>query len=48
LLVAFYKCGKWSSTLREKRRLSAFDNSVPRKMFGPKKEEAKGDWKKIL
>ena len=34
---------KWSLTLR----LSVFENSVLKRIFGPKKEEAKTEWKKL-
>jgi len=33
--------------LREERRLSVFENSVLRRMFGPKSDEVKGEWRKL-
>jgi hypothetical protein len=32
--------------LREKRRLGAFENRVLRRVFGPKKDEVAGEWRK--
>jgi hypothetical protein len=28
-------------------RLRAYENRVPRKMFGPKKDEVTGEWRKL-
>jgi hypothetical protein len=33
--------------LREKRRLKAFENRVLRGIFGPKKDEVTGGWRKL-
>jgi hypothetical protein len=33
--------------LREKHRLSVFENRVLRRMFGPKRDEVTGEWKKL-
>ena len=37
----------WSLTLREERRLRAFDNWVLRRIFGHKMDEVTGEWKKL-
>jgi hypothetical protein len=37
-----YECETWS--LREEHRLRAFENRVLRRIFGPKRDELKGDW----
>jgi hypothetical protein len=37
----------WSLTLREERRLSVFVNRVLRRIFGPKRDEVTGEWRKI-
>jgi hypothetical protein len=37
----------WSLTLREKHRLRVFENRVPRRIFGPKRDEMTGDWRKL-
>jgi len=36
----------WSLTLKEERTLRVFKNRVLRKIFGPKRDEMKGEWKK--
>ena len=42
-----YGCETWSLTLREERRLRVFENMVLRRVFGPKKDEVKGEWRKL-
>ena len=42
-----YGCGTWFFTLREKRRLRVFENRVVRRIFGPKRDEVTGDWRKL-
>jgi hypothetical protein len=42
-----YGCETWSLTLREERRLTVFENRVLRRIFGPKRDEVTGDWKKL-
>jgi hypothetical protein len=37
----------WSLTLREKHRLRVFENSVLRRIFGLKKDEVTGGWRKL-
>jgi hypothetical protein len=34
-------------TLREERRLRAFENRVLRRIFGPKKDDVTGEWRKL-
>jgi len=36
-----------SLTLREERRLRVFENRVLRKVFGPKRDEVTGEWRKV-
>jgi hypothetical protein len=36
-----------SVTLKEERRLRVFENRVMRKMFGPKREEVTGHWRRL-
>ena len=43
LLVVLYGCETWSLTLREERRLRAFENRVLRRVFGPKRDEVTGE-----
>jgi hypothetical protein len=45
--VVLYGCETWSLTLREKCRLRVFENRVLRRIFGPKRDEVIGEWKKV-
>jgi len=45
--VVLYGYETWSLTLREERRLRVFENRVLRKVFGPKRNEVTGDWRKL-
>jgi len=40
-------CETWSLTLREERRLRVFDNRVLRRIFGSKRDEVTGEWRKL-
>jgi hypothetical protein len=40
-------CETWSVTLREERRLRVFENRVLRRIFGPKRDEMIGGWRKL-
>jgi hypothetical protein len=42
-----YVCETWSLILREERRLRVFENRVLRRIFGPKKDEVRGEWRKL-
>ena len=42
-----YGCETWSLTLREERRLRASENSVLRRVFGPKRDEVTGERRKL-
>jgi hypothetical protein len=33
--------------LREERRLTVFENRVLRRIFGPKRDEVTGEWRKL-
>jgi hypothetical protein len=33
--------------LREERKLRVFENGVLRRMFGPKRDEVTGEWRKL-
>ena len=41
-----YECETWSLALRGELRLTAFENRVLRRIFGPKWEEETGVWGK--
>jgi hypothetical protein len=45
--VVLYGCETWSLILREEHRLKVFENRVLRRIFGPKQDEMKGDWRKL-
>jgi len=47
LPVVVYGCETWSLTLREERRLRVFENRVLRGIFGPERDEIKGEWRKL-
>jgi hypothetical protein len=47
LPVVLYGCETWSLTLREKHRLRVFENRVLRRIFGPKRDEMVGGWRKL-
>jgi hypothetical protein len=44
---ALYGCGICSVTLRAECRLRVFENSVLRRLFGPKRDEVRGEWRKL-
>jgi hypothetical protein len=37
----------WSLTLRGEHRLRVFENRVLRRIFGPKRDEVTGEWRKL-
>jgi hypothetical protein len=43
----YYASLTWSLTLREERRLRVFENRVLRRVFGPKRNEVTGEWRKL-
>jgi hypothetical protein len=45
--VVLYGCETWSLTLREEHRLKVFENRVLRRIFGPKRDEVTGGWRKL-
>jgi hypothetical protein len=47
LSVVLYGYEAWSLTLRVEQRLRVFENRVLRKVFGPKREEVTGDWRRL-
>jgi hypothetical protein len=47
LIVVLYGCETWSLTLREEHILRVFDNGVLRRIFGPKRDEVTGKWRKF-
>jgi hypothetical protein len=47
LPVVLKGCETWSVTLREEHRLRVFENRVLRRIFGPRRDEVTGDWRKL-
>ena len=46
-MVVLHGCETWSLTLREEHRLRVFENKILRKIFGAKKDEITGEWRKL-
>ena len=40
-------CETWSLTLREERKLRVFENMVLRRIFGPRRDEVTGEWRRL-
>jgi hypothetical protein len=47
LPVVLYGCETWSLTFREEHGLRVFENRVLRRIFGPKRDEMTGEWRKL-
>ena len=47
LPVVLYVCETWSLTLREERKLRVSENMVSRRIFGPKRDEVTGEWRRL-
>jgi hypothetical protein len=47
LPIVFYGCETWSLTLREERKLRVFENMVLRRIFGPRRDEVTGEWRRL-
>jgi hypothetical protein len=47
LPVVLYGCETWSLTLREERRLRVFENRVLRRIYGPRRDEVTGEWRRL-
>ena len=47
LPVVLYECETWLFTLREKRKLRVFENMVLRRIFGPRRDEVTGEWRRL-
>jgi hypothetical protein len=45
--VVLYGCETWSLTLREEHRLRVYENRVLRRIFGLKRDEVTGVWRKL-
>jgi hypothetical protein len=47
LPVVLYGCETWSLTLKEEHRLRVFENRALRRIFGPKRDEVTGEWRRL-
>jgi hypothetical protein len=47
LPVVLYGCETWSLTLTEECGMRLFENRVRRRIFGPKRNEVTGEWRKL-
>ena len=47
LPVVLYGLETWSLTLREKRKLRVFENMVLRRIFGPRRDDVTGEWRRL-
>jgi hypothetical protein len=47
LPFVLYGYATWSLTLRKEHRLRVFENRVVRRIFGPKRDEVRGDWRRL-
>jgi len=47
LPVVLYGCEIWSLILREERKLRVFENMMLRRIFGPRRDEVTGEWRRL-
>ena len=47
LPVVLYGCEAWSLTLKEEMKLRVFENMVLRRIFGPRRDEVTGEWRRL-
>ena len=47
MAVVLYGCETLSLTLREERKLRVFENMVLRRIFGPTRDEVRGEWRRL-
>ena len=47
ILPVVYGCETWSLTLRQEHKLRVFENRALRRIFGPKRVEVLGEWRKV-
>jgi len=45
--VVLYGCETWSLILREERKLRVFEKMVLRRIFGPRRDEVTGEWRRL-
>jgi len=47
LPIVLYGCETWSLTFKEERKLRVFENMVLRRIFGPRRDEVTGEWRRL-
>jgi len=47
LPVVLCECETWSLTLREERKLRVSENMMLRRIFGPRRDEVTGEWRRL-
>jgi len=47
LPVVLYGCESWSVTMRERHRLRMFENGVQRMIIRTKRDEVRGEWRRL-
>jgi hypothetical protein len=47
VLYVCQNCETWALTLREKYKLRVFENRVLRRIFGPRGDEVRGEWRRL-
>jgi len=47
LSLVLYGCETWSLISRVERRLRVFENRVLRRIYGPKRDDITGEWRKL-
>ena len=47
LPVILHGCESWSTTLADEQKLRVFENKVLRKIYGPKRDEMTGEWRRL-
>ena len=45
--VVLYGCETWSLALRGESKLRVFENMVLRRIFGPRRDEVTGEWRRL-
>jgi hypothetical protein len=47
ILPVLYQCETWSFTARKQHRLRVSENRLLRRIFGPKRDEVGGGWRRL-
>jgi len=47
LPTVLYGCEAWTLTLRDERKLRVFENMELRRIFGPRRDEITGEWRRL-